>query len=426
MRPTRTILFDVTRLLRRRDAVTPTGIDRVVFEHARWLMHDSRASVVPVWNWRGRLSDMKPQKLMSHLKSIQANWDNDPLGESIQRLQRVVQRINADLPADDALREPRAISRTSSVGSITRFVQSRKPAPLSPNAVYLSSAHSGLESPILLRSLAEKGAASVVFIHDLIPITHPEFCRAGEWERHERRVRATLSFAAQIAVNSQTTADELTLFAERKGLPLPPVTVVPLGVGGAFLESAAAVATRQPYFLAVGTLEARKNLPFLLMVWRLITEALGNRAPKLVLVGSLGWESESIVDLLDRSASLNKTVIEVAGLADRELSALLKGANALLAPSLAEGFNLPVAEALALGVPVIASDIPAHRELLSNSCQLIHPLDGPGWLSAVSKAAQIHQRLPPRIVSTWQSHLSTLDRVITNAQPLSIDGGGRR
>ena len=415
MRATPAILFDATRLLRRKNAGTPTGIDRVVFEHARWLLRTAPEALVPVWNWRGRLSRIDTKKFSSYLSSVQKNWDDDIKGASSRRLDRIVQRIDADNETNGAVREPRPLAPRNNAGWLGRFAESRKAFRYDPGSIYLSSAHSGLEVSGLLSSLKAGGAAAVVFIHDLIPITHPEFCRAGEKERHERRIRTTLAYAEQIVVNSRVTAHDLSSFAERECLSLPPVAVAPLGVGAAFHACKDAVETRRPYFLAVGTLEGRKNLSFLLMVWRLISDMLGKDAPRLILVGRLGWESESIIDLLDRSEHLKDTVIEIAGLADKELAVLLAGANGLLAPSFAEGFNLPVAEALALGVPVIASDIPAHRELLAGRHQLLHPLDGPGWLSAIVKAAESRQKLSPDRVSLWTSHLDILDGVIKQA-----------
>ena len=70
-------------------------------------------------------------------------------------------------------------------------------------------------------------------------------------------------------------------------------------------------------------------------------------------------------------------------MSDAGLASLVRGATAVVAPSSVEGFGLPVAEALSLGVPVIASDIPAHREVGSHRATFIDPIDGLTWVRTV-------------------------------------------
>ena len=89
---------------------------------------------------------------------------------------------------------------------------------------------------------------------------------------------------------------------------------------------------------------------------------LGRGAPRLVIVGRRGWENENIIDLLERSSRLGPYVAEVGNLTDQGLASLIAGSSALIARVRAEGFGLPIVEALAVGAPVIASNIPAHRE----------------------------------------------------------------
>ena len=102
-----------------------------------------------------------------------------------------------------------------------------------------------------------------------------------------------------------------------------------------------------------------------------------------------------VFDILDRSKLLRGSIIEVSGLSTPALKRLLDGAIALLMPSFAEGFGLPVAEALAAGVPVIASDILAFREIAGSAAELLDPLDGPAWLKRIRARAQ-HRRSAPQ------------------------------
>ena len=140
-----------------------------------------------------------------------------------------------------------------------------------------------------------------------------------------------------------------------------------------------------PYFVNVSTIEPRKNMLFLFAVWRRLIEILGPATPRLVLVGHRGWENENVIDVLDRSRGLAPFLVEASGLSDAGLASLVRGATAVVAPSSVEGYGLPVAEALSLGVPVIASDIPAHREVGCRWATFINPIDGLTWVRTLKE-----------------------------------------
>jgi len=137
------------------------------------------------------------------------------------------------------------------------------------------------------------------------------------------------------------------------------------------------------FFIQCGTIEPRKNHLTILQVWRELVSRHGRSAPKLLLVGARGWENENVLDLLDRSVSLRDHVLEVSGLPTPVLRRLLASARALLMPSFAEGFGLPLAEANAAGARVIASDIPVFHEIAAGSFVPVSPIDGLGWLRAI-------------------------------------------
>jgi len=99
-------------------------------------------------------------------------------------------------------------------------------------------------------------------------------------------------------------------------------------------------------------------------------------APRLVILGSRGWECENVTAALDRSRELANHVIEISSANDAELHCLMRRANGLITVSMTEGFGLPPVEAVRLGLPVIASDIPAHREVLGDGCEFVAPHDG--------------------------------------------------
>ncbi len=217
-------------------------------------------------------------------------------------------------------------------------------------------------------------------------------------------------------------ARRLGQFAAENGRADLPIRVARLPVAAAFSAPVAAPAELDGvnYFVVCGTIEPRKNHLMLLNLWREL--ARDAAPPKLVIVGKRGWLNGNVVELLERSLALRPHVIEAGGLSTPGLRRLLAGARALLMPSLGEGFGLPVAEALAAGAPVIASDIEAFREVGGDAPDYVHPLDGLGWLQAVrdfSAPQSTRRRAALARLSLWRgadpnAFLETIDDFIAS------------
>lgn len=253
--------------------------------------------------------------------------------------------------------------------------------PRSKPVVYLNVGHTGLNDPGLGKWIDEAGVRAVFLVHDLIPILHPEYCRAGEDEKHERRMLNVLRNATGVIANSDATARDIRIFAKNRALPVPPLLTAWIAHPGPS-PKVAPMPSGRPYFVTVGTIEARKNHLLLLQVWRRLVKDLGREAPKLLIVGQRGWEAEPAFAILD-SGELKEHVVELGECGDGELASLISGANALLMPSFAEGFGLPVVEALEAGTPVIANDLPVFREFAGGIPTYLDPLDDGGWECAV-------------------------------------------
>ncbi|KKJ07404.1 hypothetical protein XF14_09440 [Burkholderia gladioli] len=282
--------------------------------------------------------------------------------------------------------------------------------------VVLHTSHNGMENIRYYRSMKLRGIKSVFMIHDLIPITHAEYCRPGVDATHRARIHAALRHAHGLILNSQDTLDALIEESHRARLPLPPVVVARLAPG-IMARSTAPRPLDEPYFVMLGTIEPRKNHWFILHVWRRLVEQLGTQAPKLVIIGRRGWECENVIDMLERCEKIQDAVIEHADCDDRELSIWLQHAQALLFPSFAEGYGMPLVEALALGVPVLASDLDVFREIANSIPDYLDPSDGPGWLAHIlaytqtrspQREAQL-QRIGHFDVPTWQTHFHRVD-----------------
>ena len=416
------ILYDVSRLLSRAERTAPTGVDRVCLAYAEWLASRPDVVMIPVRGRKGRLVTVDPAWFRDFVAGLRARWDGRATNGAARHEARLLAALTHDRrPAESVIcppPEPGTKPAKDKPRVLRQFFRSRHAAPLPAADVYLNVGHTSLHDAAALQDLERTGVDRVVMIHDLIPITHPEFCRPGDSEKHRARVVHALRHATAILVNSQHTADELVLFAEREGLTPPPVRVAHLGIETVF-TSGDAIRSSRPYFIHVGTIEARKNLAQLLTLWRRLEERLGDRTPSLVLVGRYGWENEAVLDHLQRSPNLRGVVHQAENLSDDALVKLMRGARAVLAPSAVEGFDLPAVEARALGASLIASDIPPHRELTPDA-ELIDPLDGLGWLQAIERAALTPP--PPRPAyqpPRWADHF----RIVADTLALKRDGG---
>lgn len=151
-------------------------------------------------------------------------------------------------------------------------------------------------------------------------------------------------------------------------------------------------------------------------MWRRLAERMKEKTPRLVIIGKRGWELENIVDFLERCDILRELVIECF-VDDSELVNYLTHAQALLFPTFAEGYGLPLAEALSLKVPVIASDLPVFKEIAADIPEYIDPLDGLSWLAmieaytdnnSVQRVSQL-KRLSHYSLPTWADHFTKVD-----------------
>lgn len=222
---------------------------------------------------------------------------------------------------------------------------------------------------------ARRARPLVVTVHDTVPWTHPETLTARGVAWHRGAIARAARVADAIVVPTKAVADEL-----RALLPGARVAVVPNGVSGAVLRrpvDADAIARRlalpSRYALAVGTVEPRKGLEVAidaladdaLAVERLSVgdEAADDGGLSLVVAGPQGWGGVDVMALARRKGLPDNRIRVLGAVTDDELAVALGRAAMLVAPSRAEGFGLPVLEAMAAGVAVVHSDIPALVEV---------------------------------------------------------------
>ncbi len=256
---------------------------------------------------------------------------------------------------------------------------------------FFCASHTGvfLEDAFLRLARARLDCRHVFYLHDLIPLTHPEFSSDAARRRFARFAENVFAARPRVVCNSHYTASQVERHARGRAQGvwvLPPRLewVREPEPARVRADVRREVECDPDYFVYVSTIEPRKNHALLLHLWRQAEETGMARPPRLHLVGRRGWNNENVFNLLDRSAAVRRHVREWGRLSDDDTLYLLRHARALLFPSFMEGLGLPVLEALKLGVPVIASDIPVFRELgPREGLRLIDPLDGRRWREAI-------------------------------------------
>jgi glycosyltransferase involved in cell wall biosynthesis len=407
--PAAPVMLDISRLIWRGRRTAPSGIDRVELAYAEYLLDSG---------------GQRPAYAVIHL----LGW---VVGVSPAAARRFVRRLAARWRGETSGPRGRHASLLHLYGSLFRGIwrlgfqlrwhlRGYGAAP-----VFLVVSHHHLAIPRTMHRVKSFfGARCVCFVHDLLPLDHPEYFERGLVRGFQRLpVSIAASFDAVIA-NSEVTAVALRQVLTSMAAPHSVrIHVAPPGAR-AFPRPAPAAeppfdADSVPYFIVLGTIEPRKNHLLLLNLWGQLATSLAS-PPRLFVIGARGWENANVVDLLERSGRLEGVVVEHNRLDDAAVGALMSHARAVLVPSFAEGFGLPLAEALASGVPVICSDIPVFREVGRGVPDYADPRDLDAWrdqvleymnADSIRRAAQL-ERLAHWRAPSWSDHFRIVEAVL--------------
>lgn len=215
---------------------------------------------------------------------------------------------------------------------------------------------------------------TVVTVHDLLPLRHPEWVPGGRAAAVRSLQRRTLALADRIIADSAATAGDVQALGGRDAAD---VDVVPLGAPPA--STGVRRTVNRPFVLAGGNRMPHKNFARLVEAWSLIPA--GER-PLLVVTGSHG--ADPLADEVRRHG-LAADVDLRGWVGAEELADLYATASAYVFPTLFEGFGLPVLEAMAAGCPVLASDLPVLREAGGDAMETFDPASAPGIATAVRR-----------------------------------------
>ena len=273
--------------------------------------------------------------------------------------------------------------------------------------------------PLLLPT---RDAQQVITIYDLDFLRHPERTTAEIRRDYPALVRAHARRAARVVVISNDTAHavqtELQVPADRIVLCRP-------GLPGWIGTPSARPEPPSGYVLFVGTLEPRKNIGTLLDAWALLIKRVPN-LPKLRLVGDARPEAGTWLTRL-QVPPLAGTVEYVGYIPDASRRDVYTGARLLVLPSWHEGFGLPALEAMALGVPVVASNRGALPEVVDDAGLLVSPDDARGLAAAIEAvlgdparaAAMSAMGLIQAATFTWDAAARGLREAFDQLPPVS-------
>jgi glycosyltransferase involved in cell wall biosynthesis len=224
----------------------------------------------------------------------------------------------------------------------------------------------------------------VTLVHDIAFERHPEYFSRFELTWMPRGFRFSCRHSAGVIAVSNFTKDEIVAVY---GVSPSRITVAPNGVDAAFIDPRPRPSpVEAPFFLAVGTLQPRKNLVTLVDAFRALRLRRPDVAERLVIVGQPGYRADAI---LGEAADLRRSgALVFTGYLDTEdVVGLMQRATAFAYPSVYEGFGLPPLEAMAAGAPAIASDIPVTREVLGDAALLVPATDVHAWSLALERLA---------------------------------------
>lgn len=288
----------------------------------------------------------------------------------------------------------------------------------------------------LIERLKVQGVGIISVIYDLIPISHPQFFEAGlagvygrwfDWISRvadgflcisatvQEQMRAEITARRGVAVAEQLWFEHFHLGSELDLLDdaaEPEVALQRLFTG------------QMPVYLMVSTVEPRKNHAYALDAFeQLWAKGMDVR---LCIIGRVGWKCEALIERIRSHPELNRRLFMFNQVDDRGLEYAYQHARALLFSSFAEGFGLPLVEAMQRGLPAMASDIPVFREV-GSEFMAYFDLAAPASLCALVEQFEQSGAFPAvRPISEWQwpgwreASQQMVDRVLLAQKPKAV------
>ena len=378
------VYVDVTETIR---SGWRAGIQRVVTRLVGELLADTDLDVVLIiWSvvdrsWR-RLDNAETARFLDPLPMTNHPVAPAPAPGGLRRVVGPLTRIGPAAALKDEIRRRRELARRDP-GIADLLLDAFEPGSVffDPDASWNVVEASRFD---LLAQLRDRGVTPVAFVHDVLPMTNPEWFEPHLVTVFSDHVLAHVAASSTVLCNSAHTAAELARIAGDHGLTVPPVSVVGLGsdhrvaAGGPLSHATievrpelAACVVERPTMMVVGTIEPRKNHAVLLDAFdHLLAEGLD---VGLVIVGRLGWRSTAVGERITRHPEFGRRLFWPSSVDDAELAGLYGSTRLVVVPSITEGYGLPVVEALSFGCVVVSSNGGALAEVGGDAVRRFDP-----------------------------------------------------
>ncbi|WP_320201901.1 glycosyltransferase [Agrobacterium sp. rho-13.3] len=387
---------------------TPSGIDRVELEYAKFTASAGGVFVAQISN---RLAIVPTHLASAAIDGLSKSWTSDQSNQS--SLSSLI-KVWKDQASSKQIYQLLSYFKLLFQGRCAPSLELKwlHDFPHADNDWYLNVGHTGIDNSGLFTYIRSNTKLRIaLYIHDVLPLTHPELFVEKEYSRHEARVLNARQFSDKIFVNSFYTASQLSL---RVGDLQPKVIEI-----GTFVHGGMSNEERRPIrrdFVSIGTIEPRKNYLWLVEQWLIFCEKNSNFVTneKLRIFGRVGWMDEDEFSHLAHMARKMDKLEIVTDATDFEIANALLNSRAYISASKVEGWGMPLAESLAVGTPVIASDIDAHREVTQGLAQYFS-CSVPSQLHEALSAcfdAEVYENCLTRTKQfepwSWATHFATL------------------
>jgi glycosyltransferase involved in cell wall biosynthesis len=269
----------------------------------------------------------------------------------------------------------------------------------------------------------------VCTIHDVTPITMPSHS-APVSAMQRVLLKGCARFSHAIITSSECSKRDIVA---RLGVSEEKIVVIHDGCDHSLFNTDPAdmaalgdlrhrLGIEKPYLLHHGTIQPRKNLKRLIQAFHLMLANNADLDFDLVLAGRLGWASDEIVNAAAERSSRGRVIL-TGMLDDSDLALLIKGATLAVVPSLYEGFSLPMVEAMACGVPTIASNTSCLPEISGNALAYFDPLsveDMATSMETLLRDSELRSRVSEKGITrarefTWERCAQQTLEVLMNA-----------
>ena len=277
------------------------------------------------------------------------------------------------------------------------------------------------EYPPIMAEISRKGGSNIVCLFDIIPLLYPAAFTPAVVRSFEVWMKDIVASSDAAVGISRSVCDEFLDFVSASGAALRPDFRLGWWRLGADFTSlskappsrkALGIAAAGPFFLSVGTLEPRKGYSVALAAFELLWSE-GSDA-RYVIVGRRGWNMRALESRIREHPQFGRRLFWLDDASDADLAHLYQHTRGLIAPSIAEGFGLPLVEAAHHGAPVIASDIPVFREVGGDAIAYFDLLDAGDLARRVREALANERRAPRLAFCSWRESANELMTLIAN------------